>query len=125
MLTKTAVAPTLPAVDLARARKFYEGVLGLRVARATNGSIWFESGKGTNLLLYEREATKADHTAAGFLVGDVEKTVRDLRKRGVVFEEYDLPGIKTVDGIATLEDQKAAWFKDTEGNILALAQDLP
>jgi catechol 2,3-dioxygenase-like lactoylglutathione lyase family enzyme len=124
MLTNAPVAPTLPAVDLARARKFYEGVLGLRVSRATKDTVWYDSGNGTNLLLYERGATKADHTAAGFLVDNVEKTVSDLRKRGVVFEEYDLPGMKTVDGVATVDDQKAAWFKDTEGNILAVAESL-
>jgi catechol 2,3-dioxygenase-like lactoylglutathione lyase family enzyme len=124
MLTNAPVAPTLPAVDLARARKFYEGVLGLRVSRATKDTVWYDSGNGTNLLLYERGATKADHTAAGFLVDNVEKTVSDLRKRGVVFEEYDLPGMKTVDGIAIVDDQKSAWFKDTEGNILAVAESL-
>jgi catechol 2,3-dioxygenase-like lactoylglutathione lyase family enzyme len=124
MLTNAPVAPTLPAVDLARARKFYEGVLGLRVSRATKDTVWYDSGNGTNLLLYARGATKADHTAAGFLVDDVEKTVSDLRKRGVIFEEYDLPGMKTVDGIAIVDDQKSAWFKDTEGNILAVAESL-
>ena len=124
MLTNAPVAPTLPAVDLARARKFYEDVLGLRLSKATDGEVWYDAGKGTILLLYERGATKADHTAAAFRVDDVEKTVRDLRKKGVVFEEYDLPGLKTVDGIATVEAEKVAWFKDTEGNILAVAQSL-
>ena len=124
MLTNAPVAPTLPAVDLARARKFYEGVLGLRVSKAANREVWYDAGNETNLLLYERGATKADHTAAGFMVDDVEKTVKELRQKGVVLEEYDVPGLRTVDGIATVEDQRAAWFKDTEGNILAVVQSL-
>ena len=124
MLTNAPVAPTLPAVDLARARKFYEGVLGLGVWMANNREVWYHAGNGTMLMIYERGATKADHTVAGFWVDDVEKSVKDLRQSGIVFEEYDLPGIKTVDGVATFEDHKAAWFKDTEGNILAVAQSL-
>ena len=73
-------------------------------------------------MLYKRAATKADNTAAGFLVDDLEATMKELRAKGVKFEEYDFPGLKTVNGIATTDGEKGAWFKDTEGNILALAE---
>jgi hypothetical protein len=76
------------------------------------------------LLLYEREATKADHAAAGFILVDIEETVRELRQKGVKLEDYDVPGIKTVNGIADLGAQRAGWFTDTEGNTLAVAQSV-
>ena len=64
----------------------------------------------------------ATHTVAGFNVENIEKEVADLKSRGVVFEEYDMPGMKTVDGVASFEGAKSAWFKDSEGNILSLNQ---
>jgi hypothetical protein len=84
----------------------------------------FESGDCTMLYLYEREGgTKADHTVAGWLVADVEKTVEELRQRGVVFEQYDMPGLKTDErAIAERGPAKSAWFKDSEGNILAITE---
>ncbi len=122
MLTNAAIHPTLPAVDLDRARKFYEGTLGLKVAQTDpSPGVLYESAGGTRLYVYQREATKADHTAATFAVADVEAEVKELKARGVVFEEIDAPGIKTVDGVATMNGMKAAWFKDTEGNVLALS----
>ena len=105
MLTNAMVAPNLPAVDLQRARKFYEEKLGL-------------------MYVYQRAATKADHTVASFKVDNVEAEVKELKSKGVKFEDYDLPkmGIKTVNSIATMGNMKGAWFKDTEGNILSLVQ---
>lgn len=84
----------------------------------------FEGGNGSRIELYQRTPTKADHTVATFEVGDIDSTVGSLKQKGLVFEEYDLPasGIKTVKGIATLAGVKAAWFKDTEGNILCIHQ---
>ncbi len=81
-------------------------------------------GHETNLILYRRDTpTKADHTAAGWMVDDIEEAVRDLRARGVVFEQYDMPGLKTNEqGIADSGTIKGAWFKDTEGNILSVGQ---
>ena len=121
MLASSPVHPTLPVVDIERAKKFYEEKLGLKVTRTdpSPGAV-LQAGDGTNLYLYQRAATKADHTAVSFSVSDVEATVKGLRANGVVFEEIDQPGIKTVDGIATMGDIKGAWFKDTEGNILAV-----
>ena len=121
MLTNAAIHPTLPAADLDRARKFYEGTLGLKVVQTDpSPGVLYESAGGTRLYVYQRGATKADHTAATFAVADVEAEVRELKAKGVAFEEIDAPGIKTVDGVATMNGMKAAWFKDTEGNILAI-----
>lgn len=125
MLANAMVAPTLPAVDLKRARKFYAEKLGLKVfMEDPSPGIMFQAGKGTMLYVYQRGATKADHTAAAFAVDNIEAEVKDLKSKGVKFEEYDIPAmkIKTVSSIATMGDIKSAWFKDTEGNILAINQ---
>lgn len=123
MLGNSPVAAILPVVDLERAKKFYEEKLGLQASETSEGAM-YECGQGSRLALYQREApTKADHTAAGWQVEDVEAVVQALGEKGVVFEQYDMPGLKTDErGIATMEGTKAAWFKDTEGNILTVAQ---
>lgn len=122
MLANAPIHPTLPVVDLARARKFYEDKLGLKMVREdpSPGAI-LQCGKGTMIYIYQRAATKADHTVASFIVDDVEATVKELKAKGVVFEEYDMPGLKTVDSIFTMGEIKGAWFKDTEGNILGMS----
>ncbi len=122
MLASAPIHPTLPVVDLARAKKFYEEKLGLKVIRTdpSPGAV-LQAGEGMILYIYQRAATKADHTAASFTVKDVEATVKGLRAKGVVFEEYDMPGPKTVNSIFTMGEMKGAWFKDTEGNILAVS----
>lgn len=122
MLGKVSVRPTLPVVDLQRAKQFYQEKLGLKVIKEdpSPGAL-LEAGKGTSLYIYQRGATKADHTAASFMVKDVEGEVKELRAKGVVFEEYDLPNLKTVKCIFTMGGMKAAWFKDTEGNILGIS----
>lgn len=123
MLSSAPVIPTLPVVDLERATKFYQEKLGLKpVPVGEQDSAMFECGEGTRLFLYQRAPTKADNTAAAFLVPDIEGTVRELKNEGIKFEEYDLPGLKTINSIATLGSTKAAWFKDTEGNILNVTQ---
>jgi catechol 2,3-dioxygenase-like lactoylglutathione lyase family enzyme len=113
----------LPVVDLERARKFYEEKLGLQAVEIPEG-VMYECAQGTGLALYLRDTpTKADHTAAGWEVDSVEELVQTLGEKGVVFEQYDMPGLKTDEqGIATMEGAKAAWFKDTEGNILSVVQ---
>jgi catechol 2,3-dioxygenase-like lactoylglutathione lyase family enzyme len=122
MLANSRVTAILPAVDLARAKEFYEKKLGLLPIDAPVAGAMFEGGQGTMLALYPRDTpTKADHTVAGWVVDDIEAVVDALRKRGVVFEQYDMPGMKTDErGIATLGPGKSAWFKDTEGNILSI-----
>jgi predicted enzyme related to lactoylglutathione lyase len=128
MLGKHMVCPTLPAVDMNRARKFYKEVLGLKpLGEDGMGGTMFQSGQSL-LYLYQRGATKADHTVAEFDVDDIESEMKELKAKGVKFEEYDMPemGLKTVNGVASFKtpegDMKSAWFKDTEGNILALGQ---
>lgn len=121
MLTNAPVHPTLPVVELNRAKKFYEEKLGLKVVREdpSPGAI-LQAGDGTFLYIFQRGATKADHTAASFTVEDVEATVNELKAKGVVFEEFELASLKPVNSIITMGDMKGAWFKDTEGNILAV-----
>tara|TARA_B100002049_G_scaffold9616_1_gene6959 strand:- start:149 stop:514 length:366 start_codon:yes stop_codon:yes gene_type:complete len=119
MLADSRVSAVLPVVDLERARKFYEEKLGLRAGDALGG-VMFECGHGSQLVLYPRDSpTKADHTAAGWEVDDVEKVVKDLREKGVVFEQYEMTDER---GIATMGGVKGAWFKDSEGNILSVVQ---
>ena len=119
-LTNAPVMTMLPATDLERARDYYESKLGLRVDRDASGELRVHAGKGTEIGIYERGATKADHTTATFEVDDVRATVGELRSRGVVFEEYGGPGPVTKDGIAERGSELAAWFKDSEGNILCV-----
>lgn len=120
MLGNSLVVPTLPVVDLDRAKKFYLETLGLTVDSEDEWGTMLACGGGTKLLLYPRGATRADHTVASFEVDDVEAAVAELRAKGVVFQEYDQPGLKTENGVATAGESKAAWFLDPEGNILAL-----
>jgi predicted enzyme related to lactoylglutathione lyase len=125
MLTNSPIRPTIPVVDLNRAKRFYETTLGLKALPAnddsnTFGMAIFECGNGTHMELYQRGPSKADHTVATFVVSNVENEVNALRGKGVIFEEYDMPEIKTQNGIATQGSVKAAWFKDSEGNILCI-----
>jgi predicted enzyme related to lactoylglutathione lyase len=126
MLANSPIRPTIPVVDLNRAKRFYETALGLKPGPTNNDNTsniaTFECGNGTRMELYQRAPSKADHTVATFEVSDIEEEVNMLRGKGVNFEEYDMPGIKTQNGIATQGSVKAAWFKDTEGNILCIHQ---
>jgi catechol 2,3-dioxygenase-like lactoylglutathione lyase family enzyme len=123
MLGDKRVATTIPVRDPAQARSFYEGTLGLRVARElADGSIEYECGAGTSVYTYptQENAGKSPATLASFEVEDAEATVRDMRTKGITFEEYDFPGLKTVDGVAEVAGSKGGWFKDPDGNILAV-----
>ncbi len=122
MLANTPLVTIIPAVDLDRVKKFYTEKIGLRVSVEFTSGIFFEhENGGLTLYIYKRGPTKADHTVASFMVEDIEKEVRELKEKGVVFEEYDTPETKTVNSIATLEVGRSAWFKDTEGNIISVA----
>ena len=123
VLADARVSAGLPASDLARATAFYEETLGLRKTQESEGSVMFTCGAGTMLFVYPSEFAGTNQaTAAGFEVGDIEAAMDELRGKGVTFEDYDLPGLRTVDGVATIGTSKSAWFKDAEGNILALVQ---
>ena len=125
MLSSSRVTTILPVVDAERARDFYARVLGLTsLGKSGDGKYMFEAGGSLIALLPKPEATKADHTALSFEVPDASKTVEELTARGAIFEDYDLPGLKTVNKVCILGSERAAWFKDTEGNILCIHQDL-
>jgi catechol 2,3-dioxygenase-like lactoylglutathione lyase family enzyme len=121
MLDSSMAVPTIAVSDLGRARKFYEETLGLKFMDETPGGIRFQAGKGTWLFVYPSQFAGTNQaTCMSFEVDDLVATVKDLRDRGVTFEEYDFPGLKTVDGIADMGEEKGAWFKDLDGNILAI-----
>jgi predicted enzyme related to lactoylglutathione lyase len=124
MLQKSPMYAYLPARDMARARKFYEEKLGFKPKRENAGGVTYEFAGGTGCFLYPTpNAGTSKASQAFWQVENIEREVAQLKERGVTFEEYDMPGMKTSGGIATAPDGgKAAWFKDTEGNILALIQ---
>lgn len=123
MLNEAQVFASIPVVDLDEAKAFYGETLGLTLGESPEPTVLvFEAGAGTRLMVYSRPTpTQADHTAAGFMVSDVDAIVDDLIARGVRFERYDMPGIEVDErGVATFGPGKVAWFKDPGGNILSL-----
>ena len=125
VMLESASTHTMIAVkDLVRAKEFYSGMLGLTVSDERPGGIRYENQAGSWFLVYRSEfAGTAKSTCMRFEVEDIESAVRQLRDRGIVFEEYDLPGVKTVDGIAEHESgARGAWFKDPDGNVLQIWQ---
>ena len=126
MFKQARVAAMVPAQDLERAQAFYRDKLGLTPAQDLGGLVMYQLAGGTGFLLY-LTAGKASgtHTQLVFEVQDVEQAVKDLKAKGVRLEEYDTPTLKTVDGVAEIGGSKAAWFKDTEGNLIGLAPPVP
>lgn len=123
MLKDRNLVPAIPTKDIDKARRFYEDVLGLSAGREAADGIEFRSGN-TRFLLYPTQfAGTAQHTLAGWDVDDLETTIKELTNKGVTFEQYDMPGIKTdANGIAEFEGGKGAWFKDPDGNILSIGE---
>ncbi|MFP5311195.1 MAG: VOC family protein [Actinomycetes bacterium] len=124
MLRDMELMAVLPAKDMDRAKEFYRDKLGLEPAQSIgNENLIYRCGKGTGFLLYRTDnAGSARNTQMSWGVEDVDREVEELRARGVVFEEYDMPGLKTENGIATMEGMgKGAWFLDSEGNILNIS----
>jgi catechol 2,3-dioxygenase-like lactoylglutathione lyase family enzyme len=120
MLNDYPVYATIATADMARARTFYEGTLGFSADMEDDtGGVFFGSGE-TRFLLYASEfAGGPPQTVATWVVDDLEVTVDELAAKGVTFEQYDLPGLKTDErGIAELGPFRGAWFKDPDGNIL-------
>ncbi|MFZ2540935.1 MAG: VOC family protein [Gallionella sp.] len=126
MLTNAPVTTILPVMNMKRARDFYENKLGLSpVGTRPDGKFVYACGGGAVIALFPKEGgTKADHTAVSFQVKDIGMAINELKMTGVVFEDYDFPGLKTVDHICILGAEKAAWFKDTEGNYLCIHEDI-
>lgn len=133
MLGRGKVATRLPAQDLGRAEAFYEEKLGLRPVERRPGGLRYECAAGEFALFESAGAASGDHTQMAWEVDDIEAVVAELKARGVVFEEVDLPGLRTVDGIADVEGnypskggrgERGVWFRDSEGNMLGIGQPL-
>jgi catechol 2,3-dioxygenase-like lactoylglutathione lyase family enzyme len=133
MLQESRVAARVPAQDLARARSFYSQMLGLEPAEERPGGLPYRCASGEFVLFESSGAASGAFTQMAWQVDDIEAAVETLRARGVVFEEYDVPGLTTVDGSAEVEGnypskgtgERAAWFRDSEGNLLAIGQAVP
>ena len=125
MLSVATVTTMLPVKDMDRARRFYEDCLGLTPGGLKpDGKFVYEVGGSTLALFPKPEGTKADHTAISFRVPDIAASIKELEATGVAFEDYDFPGLKTVNHVCVLGAEKAAWFKDSEGNYLCIHEDL-
>ena len=124
MLSTAPIRAYIPAGNVSRARKFYEGTLGLKPKEEYAHGVIYECG-GAEVFLYPTSNAGTSKASQAFWqVEDVEAEVADLKARGVTFEEYDMPGVTMKNSIATGGGAKTAWFKDTEGNILAVSQRL-
>ena len=125
MLKNAPVVPYIPASNMARARLFYEQKVGLVPREEIAGGVVYECADRSWIFLYHSGGANTSKASQAFWqVKDVEADVAELKARGVTFEEYDMPGLKTVNGIATMGTSKGAWFKDTEGNIMAIIQTI-
>jgi len=125
MLQDSPMYSYIPATDVARARQFYEGKVGLKPKQETNGGVVYEFGGGTACFLYPTPNAGTSRASQAFWsVADVDREIEALKARGVVFEDYDMPGEKSASGAITDGGAKAAWFKDSEGNIMALIQNV-
>jgi len=131
MLQASPVAARLPAQDLDRARRFYADKLGLHPIEERPGGLRYQCGSVVFSLFASAGRASGEHTQMAWEVDDIEATVEELRGRGVVFEDVDLPGLRTVNGIADVAGnypstgatgERAAWFRDSEGNILGIGQ---
>ena len=124
MLKNAPIRAYIPVSNLARARKFYEGTVGLEPKEEYAGGVIYACG-GSEVFMYPTSNAGTSRASQAFWsVDDVEAEVAELKARGVTFEEYDMPGITMKNSIATGGGAKTAWFKDTEGNILAISQRL-
>ena len=126
MLSTAQVTTMLPVIDLRRVRIFYEDKLGLKPGgMKPDGKYVYECAGGALIALFPKEGgTKADHTAISFQVADIGSAISTLKNAGVVFENYDFPGLKTLNHVCVLGSEKAAWFKDTERNYLCIHEDI-
>jgi len=125
VLTDSPIHAVVPATNLDRAREFYRDVLGLSIQWDSQVGVMLEAGDDSAILVYPRPGGKPpESTAAGFLVDDIESAIDELTDNDVVFEQYNMERLKTNErGIAEGPDgSRSAWFKDSEGNILAVSQ---
>ncbi|MFF4018501.1 VOC family protein [Streptomyces sp. NPDC001843] len=133
-LARARVATRLPARDLDRARRFYREQLGLEPVDERPGGLLYRCAGADFVVFQSTGASPGTFTQMGFEVDDLDAAVAELRRRGVVFEEVDAPGLRTRDGIAEVEGnypskgargERGAWFRDSEGNLLGIGQPTP
>ena len=133
MLESSNVSTRIPAQDLERARAFYRDKLGLTPAEERPGGLRYRCGNGAFSLFQSSGKASGDHTQMAWEVEDIAGVVELLKSRGVVFEEYDVPGLKTINNVAEVtgnypstgaSGEKGAWFRDSEGNLLAIGQPI-
>jgi predicted enzyme related to lactoylglutathione lyase len=125
MLQDRPVYVYFPAKDMARARQFYEGKLGLAPKQEINGGVVYAFGGGTAAFLYPTPNAGTSKASQAFWdVADVDAEMAELKRRGVTFEDFDMPGERSPSGAVITGGAKAAWFRDSEGNILALIQNV-
>lgn len=131
VLKSAAVATRLPAQDLKRARRFYSEVLGLEPTDERPGGLLYQCASGQFALFESAGASPGTFTQMGWEVQDIQATVDELKRRGAVFEEVDVPGLRTVGGIAEISGnyprkgatgERGAWFRDSEGNMLGIGE---
>jgi catechol 2,3-dioxygenase-like lactoylglutathione lyase family enzyme len=121
-LRDATIHTALPASDVDRAKQFFSEKLGLEPERDT-GSVAIYAGREGRLAVFPSGGkASGEHTQVAWTVTDIETVVAALRDRGVVFDEYDYPDFKTVNGVATFGSSRFAWFKDSEGNVHSLEQ---
>ena len=127
MFEKLMATAVLPASDIARAKQWWHDVLGRDpVYEDTEGEALFYDVGGTGVMVYRSDfAGTAKNTALNLMTDDLDRDMTQLRTHGVVFHDYDMPGLKTVDGVAELGEERSAWFSDSEGNIIAIGQVSP
>ncbi|HEX5126587.1 MAG TPA: VOC family protein [Rhodocyclaceae bacterium] len=125
MLQHSPMYAYIPAKDVARARRFYEHKLGFAPGQEIAGGVVYEFSDRTACFLYPTpNAGTSKASQAFWQVEDIEREVAELKGRGVEFENYDMPGEKDANGIVMAGGAKAAWFKDSEGNIMAIIQSV-
>ena len=125
MLQKFPLYAYIPARDVARARRFYEDKLGFKPKEEVSDGVIYDFANGTSCFLYPTpNAGTSQASQAFWQVDDVDAEMAELKSRGVVFEQYDMPGERSPGGAITAKGAKAAWFKDTEGNILAIIESV-
>jgi predicted enzyme related to lactoylglutathione lyase len=123
LLTNSPIYPPLPEADLERAKRFHAEKLGLTPESELPGGLFYRCGRASRFSVFLSQGqASGTHTQAIWLVEDIESEVAALKARGIVFEEYNLPSLSTVNSIATIGPNKGAWFKESEGNLLSLGQ---
>lgn len=125
MFEPLRAVPTIAVSDIEKAKMFYGETLGLKVRDERADGVRYEAGGGSLVLVYPSQfAGTAQSTTVSFEVADLDAVMSDLRGQGVTFEEYDFPGLKTVEGVAEIDGVRGAWFKDPDGNIISVGQEV-